>query len=340
MFAPRQEPASFFPKEKKIMKRFTFLFVLCACLFGWSVTGNVFAQPITVGFEEFATDIGTNWSWNNTNGRLHSGYFPNNPNDPASPIYPGNFVWTLNVPTYYGTQTEVFFTSQDVEFTNYSGASQGMNFWNGTGLSTVTDTNYASFSNEMASVTGKGNDNTDTYAVVYGDSLIDLPYTDSLLPRIVLPDGATIQSIAITNTVYAYDSMKYGDQFATPLEDFPDGYFDLIIYGVNSNGLVGSVTVTLGENTGVGTADILDYWKTVDLSSLAGAKELRFAFDGNDIGYGQWLNLPVYFAFDDLTYTIETEIEAEPEPEEYRDSGQTILPISLPPFPFLPVESL
>ncbi|MDR1291684.1 MAG: DUF4465 domain-containing protein, partial [Planctomycetaceae bacterium] len=186
--------------------------------------------------------------------------------------------------------------------------------------------------------TGKGNDNTNTYAVVYGDSVIDLPYTDSRLPRIVLPDGAKIKSIAITNTVYAYDSMKYGDQFATPLEDFPGGYFDLIIYGVNSNGgLVGSVTVTLGENTGVGTADILDYWKTVNLRSLAGAKELRFAFDGNDIGYDQWFNLPVYFAFDDLTYTIETEIEAEPE--KYRTSGQTILP-SLPPFPFLPVESL
>lgn len=301
-----------------MMKKFTFAFVLCACLVGWAVTGNAFAQPniVTVDFEEFATDIGTNWSWNNTNDRLHSGYFPNDPNNPAGPIYPGNFVWTFNVPTYYGPETEVFFTSQDVEFTNYSGASQGMNFWNGTGLSTVTDTTYAGFMNEMVSVTGDGNDSTNTYAIVYGDSLIDLPYTDSLLPRIVLPDGATIQSIAITNTVYAYDSMKYGDQFATPLEDFPGGYFDLIIYGVRADGsLAGSEYVTLGENTGVGTADILDYWKTVDLSSLADAKELRFAFDGNDVGYDTWLNLPVYFAFDDLTYTIESEAEAEPETE-------------------------
>ncbi|MDR0703960.1 MAG: DUF4465 domain-containing protein [Planctomycetaceae bacterium] len=57
------------------MKRLTFLFVLCACVFAWSVTGNVFAQPVTqtvvVDFEEFA---GTTTLWFYLDGSDYNAY--------------------------------------------------------------------------------------------------------------------------------------------------------------------------------------------------------------------------------------------------------------------------
>lgn len=289
------------------MKRFTLLFVLCACLF---VTDNAFAKKVkktkVVGFEEFAAAINADgedhesengWSWNNTNDRLYSGYFPRTFG-----------TWIFDVPGDYGPETEVAFQSKCVTFTNYSGVSEieeeSANFWSGTGLSTVTDTVFASYLNEMASVTGSGANGSTAYAVVYGDSTIDLSYDSPYLPRISLPPGATIKSIDITNTVYTLGCLigldPYG--FAAPLSQNGD-FFNLIIHGVKSNGdPVGSVTVTLGkyENDEL---YILDDWKTINLSCLTGSAELRFSFDGNDVGYETWLNQPVYFAFDNLTYT-------------------------------------
>jgi hypothetical protein len=156
----------------------------------------------------------------------------------------------------------------------------------------------------MASITCSGADGSEAYAVVYGDSTIDLSYDSPYLPRISLPPGATIKSIDITNTVYTFSCLMGLDpySFAAPLSQNGD-FFNLIIHGVKSNGdLVGCVTVTLGkyENDEL---YILEDWQTVCLSSLAESTELRFSFDGSDVGYGMWLNQPVYFAFDNLTYT-------------------------------------
>jgi hypothetical protein len=285
------------------MKRFTFLFVLCACLFAWSVTGNVSAQtPVVVDFEEFADEINEDgedhdsaygWSWNGTDDRYYSGWFPE---------YFGT--WNGLAPGPYGIiANELAYQSEGVTFYILPGSDSGMNFWFGTGLSTVTNTTFASYLNEMASITGSGAGGSATYAVVYGDSTIDLDYDSPYNPRISLPPGATIKSIAITNTVYTYSCLTDTDPFgfATPLSQNGD-FFNLIIHGVRSDGtLVNSITVPLGsyEND---TLSVLTNWATIDLCSLAGSAELRFSFDGNDIGYGLWLNQPVYFAFDNLIY--------------------------------------
>jgi len=100
--------------------------------------------------------------------------------------------------------------------------------------------------------------------------------------------------MAVTNTAYAWGSMAFGDWIAAP-----SGYMDLIIYGVGADGqLVGEVVQNLG-----GPANgILDDWVSVDLSSLTGATELRFAFASDTRIYGWWLDYPVYFAFDDVVY--------------------------------------
>ncbi|MDR2438147.1 MAG: DUF4465 domain-containing protein [Planctomycetaceae bacterium] len=288
------------------MKKFTLLFVLCACLLGLCVTGNVFAQPViqtvVVDFEEFAEEINEDgedhgsengWSWNGTNDRYYSGWFPEDFG-----------TWNGLAPGPYGMEAdELAYQSNGVTFYILPGSDSGMNFWFGTGLSTVTDTTFASYLNEMASITGSGADDSAAYAVVYGDSTIDLEYDSPYNPRISLPPGVTLQSVDITNTVYTYGCLTNIDPFgfATPLSQNGD-FFNLIIHGVRSNGtLVNSITVPLGryEND---TLYVLTDWETIDLSSLTGSTELRFSFDGNDIEYGLWLNQPVYFAFDNLTY--------------------------------------
>ncbi|MDR3233627.1 MAG: DUF4465 domain-containing protein [Planctomycetaceae bacterium] len=274
------------------MKRFVFSTVYSVVLsllliFSASVQADV---KIIVDFEEFGDSIGSNSSWN---------YLSD---------FPAGFGAEKQVESGYGGYTtELAYQSKGVTFYNQN--------YLGTRLSTVTDTAFRSYENDMASVTGSGNNGSKTYGVVFGDSEVGVGYDSPTLPRISLPTGALLDSMAICNTVYL-DYLLHGEEdpygFSRPMNQEGD-FMNLIIYGIDPDGLLlNSLTVSLGNFTD-GILTTLNDWATFDLSSLAGAEELRFAFDGNDIGYGLWLNLPVYFAFDDLTYHF-AEDASTPEP--------------------------
>jgi hypothetical protein len=309
------------------MKKFTLSLALLACLF---VTVNAAAETVIktvvkkVCFEEFATSIGTNWSWNGTTGRNLSGMFPNNFLDST-----GN---SINLPAYGFSLPEYSYQSKGAEF--YWGGWNGqiMNFWCGTGLSTVTNTTYNGFLNEMASVTGSGNNNSQTYAVAYGDCFNDLPYEDSEAIRISLPSGARVKSIAITNTVYTATSLSTGlsdtgNSVEAPAITKAGDAFGINIYGLDTNGDLiewldengnpkDSIQVPLGKWCN-NAPQILMNWQTVCLSNIENAAELRFSFyttiDGDDSEWGFFT--PAYFAFDDLKYEIDEEVEVEVEEE-------------------------
>jgi hypothetical protein len=307
------------------MKRIVILCILCAGLFGLSVTANVLAQTVetvTVDFEEFADEINDDgedhdsaygWSWNGTNDRYYSGLFPSGFLTPT-----GNFI---DLPAYGFWLDEYSYQSIDAEGNLkaefYWGGwdGQAMNLWCGTGLSTVTNAAYYGFMNEMASVTGSGNGGSETYAVAYGDCWNDLDYEDSYAIRISLPSGAVVKSIAITNTVYTKKSLSDGldgaDGVSVPAPNITHAgeEFGINIYGINADGeSVGSLQVTLGDWHN-NAPRVLTTWKTVDLSSLVNATELRFSFYttivGDDSDWGFFT--PAYFAFDDLVYEIEDE---------------------------------
>ena len=281
------------------MKHFVYATVLGLAMVCFS--SNVHAQQwvtVTVGFEQFADPIGPDWAWGGRPGFDYLVPFENGP-------WFEDFKTIGWVDGPYGTYMPaiqyivdgVTFTYAGVDDTGYS-----MGFWQGTALSTRTtvDDGYNEFTNEMVSASGSGNNGSSVYGVVYGDSTVWLNYDDPMLPSIKFPSDVELVSIAITNTAYTWSSMTYGDQFADP-----NGWLDLIIFGVDADGnYVGEIVVELGSPEN----GVLIDWTTVDLTPLKGATELRFTWDSNDIldmGWGPeyiWYNYPVYFAYDDVTY--------------------------------------
>lgn len=253
---------------------------------------------VTVGFESLYDEIGRNTAWVSAGAGRDTQAYPE-----------GFGSQKLTTDAYGSPILQTVFDVDGVSFHNNVNQSWGS--WMGTGLSTKTDTVYNSYFNEMASMTGSGNNGSNVYGVIYGESMDGLPYDSPFLPSIWFEPGVELVSMAITNTVYTAYTLGNIDPngFATP-----GGYLDLYIYGLDENGdFKGKVTQNLGSNY-----DILTDWVTVDLSSLTGSTELRFAFASDDIlnhGGNSWLNYPVYFAFDDITYRYDDgTTAATPEP--------------------------
>ena len=298
------------------MRKFIASFVIgiaIACL-----SSVVYAQgdwvPVVVDFEEFAdaleadaiennSDCG--WAWNGTSDRMYSGVFPT-----------GMLTQTgrdMILPLYWAIYPENTFESQGVTFSWGGFDGQSMNFWCGTGLSTVTDTTFYGYMNEMTTMAGSGNNGSQTYAVTYGDCGNDL-YGDRLgnaIPWISLPPDAILGSIAINNTTYTAESLGVGLDgsggwsLPSPPVSGPGEAFGINIYGVANGNDIGVVQVELAGWRD-GGAFVLTDWKTVDLSSLTGAEELWISFystiGGDTSPWGLWT--PVYFAYDDFTYSI------------------------------------
>jgi hypothetical protein len=126
-----------------------------------------------------------------------------------------------------------------------------------------------------------------------------------------LASGSSLRSIAVTNTAYAYYSMQDGDAFANP---FTAGdFFKLDIQAYDSLGgtgnLLGTVEYYLADYRN-GLEFILDSWATLDLSSLAGARSLRFGLESSDNDPDYGMNTPGYFSIDN----IDLRVASVPEP--------------------------
>jgi hypothetical protein len=215
--------------------------------------------------------------------------FPNNlaANGASAYIYPD---WlTFEDAPQYGDEVKQYFVvgigftynmSYDEDWDYYS--------WYGFGLSTSMDTTYAGYMNEMSSVTGFGYDHSSVYGIAYWADWNEM----SLVMQ--LPEGALIDSMMITNTVYSWGSMELGDDFTSPLGE--DEYHTLVVVGLDADGTLGEVRFDMGID-GV----VVSEWVKLDLSSLAGASQLQFSFDSNVTSY-DFLDYPTYFAFDDIVY--------------------------------------
>jgi hypothetical protein len=159
-----------------------------------------------------------------------------------------------------------------------------------------------------------GGDNSANYAVTFSTALGG--------SAITLPAGTQPVSMRVTNTTYAAlimlngdpsnFSKKFGDDKATAgttETNFPD-WFLLKVIGLDAgNQQIGSVDFYLADFRFANDVDdyVVDVWKSVDLSSLAGATKLNFALSSSDVGqFG--MNTPDYFALDNL------ELQPVPEP--------------------------
>jgi hypothetical protein len=190
------------------------------------------------------------------------------------------------------------FSSRGASFNNTYTPAYGS--WSGFAYSNVnySDTSYeldpiANPFYQYAAVTGTGVGGSGNYAVGYGCSSC-ITLFGGVLPQMTIPANMEVNSAMFTNTTYAAASMLNGDPSAKKFG--PGDWLKLTITGQCApNHVIGSVQFFLAQN-----GSIVDDWRSVDLSSLAGARTLTFDLTSTDNGE-LGMNTPAFFAMDSLT---------------------------------------
>ncbi len=188
------------------------------------------------------------------------------------------------------------FSSGDADFQNYYDTAWG-GYWSaGWAISSSTDSTTTGAANLYGARPASGVDQSQNYAVGHQGS------------KIVLKNGApgnALDGVYVTNSQYAYASMRDGDAFAKkfggPSGNDPD-YFLLTISGYkNGNPSPKKVDTYLADfRSSDNSKDfILDKWLYVNLKSLGAVDSLFFNLTSSDTSsFG--LNTPAYFAIDNF----------------------------------------
>jgi len=206
---------------------------------------------------------------------------------------------TLNPDSYYnGSDKAGGFTSGEASFNNFFDDTYGA-YWEGFAYSNTTDTTTLDFTNYSA-VAGSGAGGSVIYGVGYQGFM-------GSVPTITLGASGKLKNCYITNTTYAYLTMrdgyspakKFGGESGTDAD-----WFLLTITGKDADGnTTGTVEFYLSDFRSDDSADdyIIDEWTQVDLSGLGEVKSLEFTLASTDNGdYG--MNTPAYFAIDDINF--------------------------------------
>ncbi|MCU0422728.1 MAG: DUF4465 domain-containing protein [Bacteroidia bacterium] len=160
-------------------------------------------------------------------------------------------------------------------------------FWSGGwAISNKTDSTTAQVNGLdkiYNAVTGTGADSTKTYALGQQGAVVRLNG---------LAKG--VSGFYLTNSNYAFISMKYGDAFAKKFTD--SDFFKVTVKGYK-NGNVLSTQISANLATGV---NLLKTWQWVDVSSIGEVDSISFHLSSSDTGaFG--MNTPAFFCIDQLT---------------------------------------
>ncbi len=178
--------------------------------------------------------------------------------------------------------------------TNYSPDFGG--FWaGGWAMSTVRDSSTSGFGNLYGAKTGGGIESFG-YAVGQQGATIQLAENAA---------GKTVNGFYLTNTTFAHNSMRDGDDFAKKfggVDGTEPDFFKLEIRKY-SNGQLAPQTVEfyLADFRSDNSSEdyIVNDWQWVDLTSLGNVDSLQFLLSSSDVGdYG--INTPLFFAIDNL----------------------------------------
>jgi len=171
-------------------------------------------------------------------------------------------------------------------------------FWSGWAISSKTDTLTQGFTNQYSSIVGSGNNGSQNYAVTFAGG------EGSILKSNF--DVSGFSEIYVTNSTYAYWSMREGDSFAKRFGGIdgndPD-FFLLTIKGYYGDTLIAdSVNFYLADyRFEDNTQDyIVDTWEAIDLSPFDFADSLQFTMSSSDTS-AVGINTPAYFCMDDVT---------------------------------------
>lgn len=178
-------------------------------------------------------------------------------------------------------------------------------YFSGFAISNHTDVTTPGFMNQYSSYTGGGATGSSNFAIFYSFDNGGIN-TNSATVR--------VDSFQLTNTTYAYLSMRdgdgYGKQFgsiydADGLEDGTNGedFFLLTIYAENFDQTeIDSIEFYLADfRFSDNTMDyIVDDWNTIDLTGFGfDVASVRFAFASSD--YNAWgIKTPAYIAIDNV----------------------------------------
>lgn len=191
--------------------------------------------------------------------------------------------------------TDVGFTDGLVYFPSVFDSSGGYYFWSsGFSYSNWTDSVSSGFSNQYAAKTGAGYAASSKYAVAYGQK--------NYINLVAAAKGKSVEGFYITNSTYAYNSMRDGDAFAKKFNATDKDSFCIDIYGY----LAGvkqpdSVRFYLADFRHTDTTKnyIVKDWQWVNLSSLGKVDSIRFVLSSSDNGaFG--MNTPAYFCMDNF----------------------------------------
>lgn len=179
--------------------------------------------------------------------------------------------------------------------------------WSGWSISAMRDTTTAGFTNQYSAITGRGYSGSAAYAVGFGNHNI-------LLDEIAR--NKPMKGMYVTNSTYAYLSMKNGDSFAKKFggEDGSDpDFFSINIKGMKDGSVVDSIEFFLADFRDEDNSKdyIIDEWTYVDLTSLGAVDSLVFDYASSDVG--QWgINTPKYICIDNITTQSDETSTADP----------------------------
>jgi hypothetical protein len=194
---------------------------------------------------------------------------------------------------YSDPGNDVGFNNGLAHFPCYYDTSWG-GFWDhGFAYSNMTDSVTSGFMNQYSAKTAIGYDSSEKYAVAYG--------AVNLVKLTGIALSAPVRGFYVTNSTYAYNSMRDGDGFA---RRFHNGdYFKLTVRGYRSGVLqpdsVGTYLANfLHPDTTMNY--ILKTWEWVNVLPLGPVDSLQFTLTSTDNGtFG--MNTPAYFCIDNFT---------------------------------------
>jgi len=189
------------------------------------------------------------------------------------------------------------FQSGSVELPNYYNAD--FDYWSGFAISADTNTTTPGFTNQYSAITGEGAQSTTAYAVGY---IFD-PTIIRLTGKAV---GKPMIGMYVTNSTYAYLSMRDGDAFAKKFggETGKDPDFFLLTIKKYSGGAISDDSINLYLADYRFTEPSKDYivsdWKYVNLTNLGEVDSLVIRLTSSDVGtFG--MNTPAYVCFDQIS---------------------------------------
>jgi hypothetical protein len=196
---------------------------------------------------------------------------------------PANSYWNGDDSTHMGgfADGNAFFSNEyDFDFMYWSG---------GFAVSNKADTSTADttsgYSRLYNAVTPGGAEQSASYAIVQNGSYLKLTGNAA---------GKQPAGLYITNSNYAYLSMKWGDAFGRQFTD--SDFFILNIVGF-SNGAESDTSLAYYLADGM---DLVNTWQWIDLTSLGDVDSIGFFLESSDTGqFG--MNTPGFFCIDNFT---------------------------------------